>query len=563
MIKYKTKKIREATNIFLDNKLKEPVRLLKPKDLKKSMLIAWCPEDWYDEEHFLNSCRWIIHTIMEKSLDDYGRKGNGFFKLSSTVIKSIIGSEYNKVIEALVKGGIIECDGLYSAKRHVSFGYKLTEEYESRSYQYITLSESRLTKNIKIFRKKKIEELKGKAYHLPQLTQWLIQPGLELDKPAALDFLAELEVTMWSVASRLPLKEKAKEKVDHVVKVKINKYRHLIETFSIDAGFTIDNSGGRLYSPLTHLPSIFRNFLHYKGQPLTYLDIHNSQPYHFQALLRKAFWLPKRPQQKGEGTLQLKDLEEDLYRHIETEEETLLSSTMFPEDRQTLAGQGLFSFLSLASNGKLYEFLCNRLSGKLLTPGNRDRFSTRTDTKAEMMHMLFYNPREQFSSAGPVFEEFKKLFPQEAVIIEVLKSRSHTDFPVLLQKVEADMLLNRTCKAVFKESPDLPLFSIHDGIITLETEKERVKELLEQTYQAEFGNIPQMSIHPLDPVQAVVEKRKYAKEKMQHSFSPGSFIKTSEPPTGEKPYLGIDAELYDQLTPVFARYTTYPGPYSG
>lgn len=43
---------------------------------------------------------------------------------------------------------------------------------------------------------------------------------------------------------------------------------------------------------------------------------------------------------------------------------------------------------------------------------------------------------------------------------------SKRDLPILLQHLEADCVLDYTCKKIAKKYPDMPLFTIHDSIIT-------------------------------------------------------------------------------------------------
>ncbi|MBK9509976.1 MAG: hypothetical protein IPO04_11195 [Cytophagaceae bacterium] len=48
----------------------------------------------------------------------------------------------------------------------------------------------------------------------------------------------------------------------------------------------VDPKGGRLHTPYTNMPKYFRNYITYNGQKLISLDIKNSQPYFFLALLK-------------------------------------------------------------------------------------------------------------------------------------------------------------------------------------------------------------------------------------------------------------------------------------
>src|SRR6185312_15197827 len=107
------------------------------------------------------------------------------------------------------------------------------------------------------------------------------------------------------------------------------------------------------------------------------------------------------------------------------------------------------NFRFLVENGKLYEFICSRFFYAFQSTGNEVRFNTRSKTKGEVLTLMYFNPKEKYSSSHEPFSVFKTLFPKEAAIISLLKKRNYKDFAVLLQKLEARILLNDVCREVF------------------------------------------------------------------------------------------------------------------
>ncbi len=53
--------------------------------------------------------------------------------------------------------------------------------------------------------------------------------------------------------------------------------------------------------------------------------------------------------------------------------------------------------------------------------------------------------------------------------MEILKEDDNKNLPKVLQHLEADCIIDYTCKKIAKEFPNIPLFTIHDSIITTDS----------------------------------------------------------------------------------------------
>jgi hypothetical protein len=367
-------------------------------------------------------------------------------------------------------------------------------------------------RRIKKYRKRKIEELKTKAKPIAHLVRWLADDGLKIDKELAFDFLESYNRKLISELSKRNLKKKYKNKQEAFVLRRYYKIKHQIENWDLNKHISIDNAGGRLYSSITGLPSLFRNFLTYRGEQLVGYDLKNSQPLHFLTMLKKEFW------KSYTSGLSLKRLDNKLYDYLLGEED-YSTTIMFQESSETQYSKGFtnYTFKNLVQNGKLYEFICFKFFNKHLTKGGIDRFNTRAKTKQAFMHMMYHNPKEPFSKAKPVYAEFKKLFPVEANVMDLMKKRKYNDFPIILQKIEAQMLLHRVAKRVYDVNPDIPLFTIHDSILTTKQHASTLKTILDNEYKQIVGFIPQFEKTEYSDDNAWREISKYTKSKIDQA----------------------------------------------
>jgi hypothetical protein len=66
-----------------------------------------------------------------------------------------------------------------------------------------------------------------------------------------------------------------------------------------------------------------------------------------------------------------------------------------------------------------------------------------------------------------------------------LKVRQHSDLPILLQAIEAELFLNRIARRICKEEPGLPIFTLHDSIVTIDGYQDYVQEVMrDELYRA-------------------------------------------------------------------------------
>ena len=552
-----TPKIKKDVEGFINSSYNDNISIVNPELLDKETLLQHKPIH-IDDEDWIQNCRWIVHSIIQLSSDKrYNNKSGEYVPLNSVVLKKNCGNNYLVYLEGLLNSGIIDCDEKYSKVTHESFGFKFTDKYATTAIGFITLTDKTLLKRIRKYKKEKIEVLKTKAHPIAHLVRWLAYDGLSIDKEAAIEFLETYKRKLTSELSKRNLRKKHQKKQEAFVLRRYYKIKHQIESWGSNKYISIDDAGGRLYSPITGLPSLFRNFLNYKGEELVGYDIKNSQPLHFLTMLKKEFW------KSYTSGLTLKRLDSELGEYLQGDVD-YSSTIMFQESSETQYSKRFnnYTFKKLVQNGKLYEFICYKFFNKHITKGGLDRFSTRAKTKQEFMHMMYHNPKVPHSKAKAVFADFEHLFPTEASVMNLMKKRKYNDFPIILQKLEAQMLLHRVAKRVYDVNPDIPLFTIHDSILTTKQHASTLKCILEDEYQKLLGFIPQFEKTEYSEHNAWGEITKYTKSKVDQAdleISEDGFILPESFRFLKCEHWNFDKKQKDKkVIPDIANYNTTP-----
>ena len=90
----------------------------------------------------------------------------------------------------------------------------------------------------------------------------------------------------------------------------------------------------------------------------------------------------------------------------------------------------------------------------------------------------------------------KTLFPRVAELFRILKTeypnvnmeKQHSRLPILLQAIESHIILNKCCKRIWEEREhQVPIFTIHDSIVTTVENVEYVREVMMQELNACIG----------------------------------------------------------------------------
>ncbi|GAB3542495.1 hypothetical protein GCM10027443_43430 [Pontibacter brevis] len=515
--------IRDRLDKFLDSTLNNNVQVVLPKNLARSFLIEHTPPG-IDEARWLSMAYYIVQTILlmsrDKRFKSHNRSLRGYVPLSSTILKGLGGAKYKVAVDHLIEIGVIERDGVFSKVRHENMGYRLCRQYWSQRFKYRTIPDAEVRKTIVQHRKQQLEIMKPRLRELAHVVRWLTDGKLRLDKEKALEYIEDYKVFWDFRMKKLHLQGESLENARIDAKHRFNWAACSIEQWESDTHLSVDDKGGRLYSPLTSILSPLRHFLTYDGKSLVSFDLKNSQPLHLVLLMRPEFW-----SSNSRDKWTLKKLNGELWKHLQQQGHMSPTSSLSPiilqkttplTDNESVVES---HFARLVLTGKLYEFISEHFRGKYTSAEGVDRFDTRTKAKKQVLRLMYFNPLKFHSPSHDTFREFRQRFPLEAQVLQLLKSRDYRDLPVLLQKLEAQILLHEVCKEIYELDRNIPLFTVHDSIITTTDHAETVKGILLATYQNLLGAAPQLEHKELQPSIAYNELWDYSLGKLREEFS--------------------------------------------
>ncbi|WP_164102242.1 hypothetical protein [Candidatus Laterigemmans baculatus] len=326
---------------------------------------------------------------------------------------------YKPVRNFLIESGQVECDGYYTAGNK-SFGYKLAEHLLQEPSTVVLAKKSVLRHKLTKYHEKMKRLQSFQPVH-QHLRGWLER--LEIDRDAAVDFLDyRRQQEEWGAPSEL-LAKKSQQRYLHA---------HASVTRIADGDFFFvgDKKYGRLHSNVTNLETELRPFLRLEGRQLVNIDIANSQPLFLCVLMGRY---------RG-----------DLVSHCEvgkkSEDLDLVASLLTEPDVREYA--------RLCQNGRIYEELADGKVG-----------SRREVKESFFAEVLFGDTRGKRGSRQ--LREFTRRFPTVRMVIDEVKRRDYRHLAHTLQRVESGFVLHRVCKRLADEHPGVPLFTIHDSIMTL------------------------------------------------------------------------------------------------
>jgi hypothetical protein len=152
-------------------------------------------------------------------------------------------------------------------------------------------------------------------------------------------------------------------------------------------------------------------------------------------------------------------------------------------------------FTDLVVSGKFYQYIQEHFQ-----PIYQERFDKKEKVKKEVLRILYLDPAEN----GDVFhlpcQTFEWHFPEVYRLFELIKSIEHSYFPIMLQRLESFLVLNVICKEISRSHPHIPLFTIHDNIITTKGNEGLVKAVMEQQIAKWTGYTPKVDSKDLEPV---------------------------------------------------------------
>lgn len=241
-------------------------------------------------------------------------------------------------------------------------------------------------------------------------------------------------------------------------------------------------SDNRLHSNLTRSPKILRKHIMYDGKHIYGVDLKTSQPFFLcvliKSILKKDMGLLE--QIKATSILSEETIEKLFNLDLDKDEligfvQSVLKKDFYNEfekklnidyDDDSMPYRIVSNFPRKKKGGRKRKYEENK------EPKRKVPFPTSRDlVKAVVMEIFYSKPKTTIKEA----KAFREAYPSVSKIFKCL-DECKVKFSYLLQYVEAYVLLDYTAKKINEDYPEMPLFSIHDALVTSEPWKNILKE---------------------------------------------------------------------------------------
>lgn len=352
----------------------------------------------------------IITYIRTYRFKDKRYCKSDFIPLNIDVLRKIINYDNAHIfVKELIDLGLIETNNIFSRKKHISTGYRLSKEVLNHKFYIPEETDEKLNTKIKrVYDKLKLKVIEDDSTGYGYVTECM--EDLVIDKELAYTELTHLD-----------------EDTKEVAELAIDNFE--------DKFCTVDKTGNRLHNNLTNLYSPLRKHLSYKGEKLVQGDIRNSQLIFLYLLMREC--------------------------SIDDEE--------------------LNKFRDVVCDYGFYEFFAEKMRVNL-TEELRKEFKINIFEK-----LLFGSNKSELSETEEIF---KKEFPSIFYVIRSIKTDNYKELSIMLQRKESQFIFS----CVRRLDKTIPLFTIHDSIVTTVGNEQKVSNALMLEFYTNFGIKPKIKI---------------------------------------------------------------------
>ncbi|MCI0716745.1 MAG: hypothetical protein L0Y77_10610 [Chlorobi bacterium] len=415
---------------------------------------------------------YIMHKIHTERIIHRKTIKNGYVKLNMATLQNILHwRDTKRVLENLKKGGFIECDNHFIVGEK-SRGYRLVAEYGGKTRR-VEVEDRVIIRRLRRFNDSRAKLYPPKYQRLKDYLELV-----EIDYKKANKFIEEncteekynLKRQALKNSSRNYLKEFNFEDWKNI-------YQHSVDSiyFKDDLYFVKDDTGHRVHTNITNLPKDLRQFLSYKGERLSNLDIANSQPFMLSVILILSA--------KMTSTFSLENVIFNSLNKSNTSYSTPLPYSNNVSLSLNLMPEDVKRYIDLTSNGVLYEYLMQDL-------GECDR----QELKHKLFERVFYRDSNNKKREFKEEKIFRSYFPTVTELIKEFKAENYKKLPIEMQRKESEIVLERIAMRILREFPECYFLTIHDSILTPQSNGNLVKSVMEEEFQKFCGIVPRIKI---------------------------------------------------------------------
>lgn len=414
---------------------------------------------------------------------------NGFVPINSAILQKRI-RNYNEYIDYLLLHNIFITDN-HSINFIKSRGYKFGPMYDNTDIIGIPIHDLQLKNSI--YKTTEITAAKQKKYN--HLLKWY-NPQLQIDYETAISFI-EADLRRKIANPELCDLDKKGNPKDPYLQYKCA----LLNIERINAGYfniSIDSNVKRLHSTISNFRGILRNCISFGDRKLLSIDIKNSQPYLSTVLLNKLFWIGKDGKDLCNSCtdFSINLFYDRVFRKIfNNKDNTLDSFVTLVNTYVNQADSDLHRYITLVQQGVFYKYLGDEFT-KELGLDYRDKKYLKP-----IVFLVFFTHNSFLAQDEAKHKRiFKNLFPDLYHIFSLIKKSDKTNLPRLLQRIESHLMLNVITKRIAAERKDLPIFTLHDSIVTTDEpgNAEYIQKVMEEEFAKAIGFPPKFEIEHWD-----------------------------------------------------------------
>ncbi|SDB30432.1 hypothetical protein SAMN03097699_0604 [Flavobacteriaceae bacterium MAR_2010_188] len=412
----------------------------------------------------LAKASYIMNLLYFIPLSRDEKYDDGWIPICSETLKRIY--NYTDYIKFLQDEGFLDRRiKNYSTSSNECRKYKLGKKYRNHQLDFHWVEDN--THFIKKTNEFKIDRMKYAEVKCPHLTKWLTPEKLSIDFTSALKHVRETYEEDSQINKR-------------------NTRIYIIKSIENKSwSYSRDGLDNRLHSIFTSIPKDIRRFVKYNQEDLISLDIKNSQPFIYTSLLnqlinpsinRLSIFL------SNKYNIVYTSIMSQVFRNttnnnaLQAFVNQVLDGTFYEQYGEILYNEGL---ISKDVFEQCYISLPKKIKGTWVR--NQEKYENLRKASKDMVIQSLFSSEKCHSKFISVF---KKHYPEIYRITQFIKANQEKNFfPVLLQNVEANSVLDYCTKIISDSYPEMPLFTIHDSIVTTAP----YRDILQEEFSALLG----------------------------------------------------------------------------
>lgn len=422
------------------------------------------PKFKYKVDHFYYIIEYLAKGMEQSDLD----QNLGFINTSSVKLQKRI-KNYKQYLDHMLEHGFIRTDMEYITGLK-SKGYLICGKHNAdTTINLIPIQSAVARKNrIKDNRKRIAKNmLTGKNYQY--LTKWFNEK-LKIDSRSSKIKLNELfpiqkgciKGTKKGEASRFTKRIKA---IYSISKLESHNFY-----------YNVDDNVGRFHSNLTNIKKELRNYITFDDKKLVNIDIKNSQPFFSTLLFNPDFYKEK---SKIVNIFNIPFSNKFLTNTSSYSTSSPSTIIMLGKTLQNTDYKEYKEYLEMVNSGDFYSLLHAKLYPDL--PYNKGKL------KKIIFVVFFSSNRFIGQPEAQIKRDFKEAFPDVYKIYALIKKKNHRALSHILQRIESEIIIERVTKRISREKPELPIFTIHDSVVTIQGNENYVARIIEEEVKKATG----------------------------------------------------------------------------